>query len=105
AKLDTFKQHFTGPITLPGDSDYSHLSHSFMHSGAPAVVVHPRTPADVALAIAYARDNSLLLSIRSGGHSGAGWSTNTGGMVIDLSLMNSVEVVDAKTHRVKVGAG
>jgi FAD/FMN-containing dehydrogenase len=63
------------------------------------------SPADVTLAIAYAREHSLVLSVRSGGHSNAGLGTNDGGMIIDVSHMNDVTILDKSTGRVRIGAG
>jgi FAD/FMN-containing dehydrogenase len=103
--LQTLKQHFSGQIILPGDSDYDKASSTLMSKGAPALVVRPKDAKDVAAAIKYASDNSLLLSVKSGGHSGLSFSTNTGGLVIDLASLNQVEIIDLEKRLVRVGAG
>jgi FAD/FMN-containing dehydrogenase len=60
---------------------------------------------DVARAVDFARDNRLELAVRSGGHSRSGYGTSEGGLVIDLSAMNSVEVdADGETAWVETGA-
>jgi FAD/FMN-containing dehydrogenase len=48
--------------------------------------------ADVIRAVNFARDNQMLMSVRGGGHSFPGASVADGGLVIDLTDMNSVRV-------------
>ena len=105
ANLDMLRQNFSGDIILPNDAGYEEASKTILARGAPAVLVRPKTANDIATAITFACNNSLILSIRSGGHSEAGFSTNTGGLVIDLAHMNTVEVVDVEKHLVRIGAG
>jgi FAD/FMN-containing dehydrogenase len=73
-------------------------------SGQPAVIARCAGIADVRAALRIARDNGLEISIRSGGHHVAGWASNTGGMVIDLSLMRWVHV-NAGTSTAWAGGG
>ncbi len=70
----------------------------------PALIARCRSAADVALCIRFAREHGLLLSVRGGGHSIAGYSVCDGGMVIDLSPMRGVEV-DVIERRARVGGG
>lgn len=90
---------------MPGHKDYEAASKTLMTKGAPAVVVRVANAKDVAAAIAFARANDLLLSVRSGGHSGVGHSTNKGGMVIDVTRLNEVKVIDEAQHLVRIGSG
>ncbi len=76
-----------------------------MHKGSPAIILRPKTAKDVAAAIRFARHNALVISVRSGGHNGAGLGTNNGGIVIDLSAMNTVEVIDPQKNIVRVQSG
>lgn len=104
-ELAQLKKDIKGEVVLPGDKDYEALSAVMMAKGSPAVVVRPADTNDVAAAISFARENKLVLSVRSGGHSGMGASTNDGGMVIDLRLLNSVEVIDEEKGLVRIGTG
>ncbi len=104
-KLADFKTRITGDVILPDNAAYDDLRNAFYQPGSPAVVVQVRTRDDIAASIQYARDNQLKLAVRSGGHSPAGLSTNDGGLVIDLSHFNTVEVLDSASGRVRIGAG
>lgn len=55
-------------------------------------------------AVDLVRENELPFAVRSGGHSFAGHSTSDGGVIIDLSHMNGIEV-DAPARRVRMGPG
>jgi FAD/FMN-containing dehydrogenase len=71
----------------------------------PAFIVQPTGPADVQNAIDFARENSLLLAVKCGGHASAGTSSCDKGMQIDLSRMRHVRVDPfEKTARVAGGS-
>ncbi|WP_250005372.1 FAD-binding oxidoreductase [Actinoplanes sp. M2I2] len=90
----------------PGDPGYRARKSTYMRGGSPGLVLRPRTPAEVADALAFARDHRHLpLGLRSGGHGFSGRSTNDGGLVIDLGAMNDVEVLDEDRRLVRVGPG
>ena len=55
-----------------------------MHEGQPEVAASCSSTADVIRALETARQRSLPLAVRGGGHSIAGLSTIDGGMLIDL---------------------
>jgi alkanesulfonate monooxygenase SsuD/methylene tetrahydromethanopterin reductase-like flavin-dependent oxidoreductase (luciferase family)/FAD/FMN-containing dehydrogenase len=86
----------------PGDKAYSKVRSTYMRSGAPGLVLRPGTAAEVAGALAFARQQRVPLAVRSGGHGISGRSTNDGGIVIDLGRLNSIDVTGA---RVQVGPG
>jgi FAD/FMN-containing dehydrogenase len=76
-----------------------------MHPGAPEVTVAARGVADVIAAVGFARDNGLELAVRGGGHSIAGLSSITGGVLLDLSRMRAVTVdPDRRLAAVQGGA-
>jgi FAD/FMN-containing dehydrogenase len=105
AAIKDFRETFSGEVILPGDERYDEASKILIRKGTPALVVQPLTADDIAQAIAFAKDNALTLSVRSGGHSQAGYSTNDGGMIIDVRDMRSIEIVDEPKHLVRVGSG
>ncbi|MGH3506507.1 MAG: FAD-binding oxidoreductase, partial [Nocardioidaceae bacterium] len=89
----------------PGDEHYVAASTTFMGVGEPAIIIGARDAVDVKAAIRLAVDEGLVLSVRSGGHSALGHGTNTGGVVLDLSGINSVEVLDPAAGIVRAGTG
>jgi hypothetical protein len=103
--LDEWKKSFSGNCILPDDDRYEHARMAYITKGSPAVVFQPHTAQDAARALKFVRESGLLLSVRSGGHNGAGFGTNDGGAVIDLSLLNSIEVIDAERRIVRIGSG
>ncbi len=103
AKLKT---SFSGTIVLPGDNSYETLRTTYVVKNAhPAVIAQATSNKDISATIAFTKKSGLQLSVRSGGHSMAGFSTNNDGLVLDLSLMNSIEVLDTKKGLVRLGSG
>lgn len=103
--LSELKNKITGNVVTPADTAYQNLCNTFVRTGSPALVVCCKSNADVAAAIEFARQNQLTLSVRSGGHAMSGLSTNQGGLVIDLSYFNSVDLIDPERKIVRIGAG
>lgn len=89
----------------PGDKDYNRVRHSYIRRGSPALVLRPGTADEVAQAVGYVRDQGVTLSVRSGGHGISGRSTNDGGVIIDLSRMNRVQVIDRARKLIRLEPG
>lgn len=90
----------------PGDLAYVRVRNTYMRGGAPGIVLKAATVAEVQEALAFARQHpELPLGVRSGGHGVSGRSTNDGGIVIDLSAMNRIEVLDEAKRLVRIEPG
>jgi FAD/FMN-containing dehydrogenase len=70
----------------------------------PRLIARCADVADVIAAVAFAREQKLLLSVRGGGHNAAGLGVCDDGLVIDLSLIKYVRV-DPKKKTVVAGGG
>jgi FAD/FMN-containing dehydrogenase len=92
--LASFRHRFDGGVVLPGDPEYdaARVVWNGMHDRHPAIVVRSTSPGDVIAALRFARDEELVMAVRSGGHSMPGFSTCDGGIVVDLSRMTGVTV-------------
>jgi FAD/FMN-containing dehydrogenase len=96
-----------GTVALPGEDGYdaARTIWNAMIDRRPALVARCLDAADVINAVKLARDEKLLVAVRSGGHNIAGNAVCDGGLLIDLSLMKSVRVDPASgTARVEPGA-
>ncbi|MEY9857943.1 FAD/FMN-containing dehydrogenase [Catenulispora sp. GAS73] len=103
--IESLRAEVTGEVLVPGDDGYEARANIFAYTGHPAVIVRANSDEDVARGIGFAVEHGLEISTRSGGHSNAGFSTNVGGLVLDLSLLDGVEVLDEAERRVRLGAG
>jgi len=104
--IDELREQVRAPVITAGDPGYDEARavHNGMFDKHPAVVVRAEQVADVIAAVNYARDASVDLSVRGGGHSAPGFGTNDDGMVIDLSLLRHVHV-DPQARTARAGGG
>jgi FAD/FMN-containing dehydrogenase len=91
-----------GTALLPGDKGWGENPPIFVPPGEVAVVVRPETAEQVAEALKTAAAEGVGVAIRSGGHGGRLFD-NDGGMVIELTHFDGIEV-DGTTVRVGAGA-
>ncbi len=89
----------------PGDRAYDAVRHTYMRSGAPGIVLRPRTADEVAEAVVWAREQDVPLAVRSAGHGISGRSTNDGGVLLDVGALDQVVVPEDGSRRVRLGAG
>ena len=102
---ETLRRNFGGDIIEPGGAEYESASRSVLASGSPARVLRPKSVGDVQAGVRFAARAGLVLSVRGGGHGFAGFGTNDGGVVIDLSKLTNVEITDSERHLVRIGGG
>ncbi len=100
-----FVLDINGTVVFPTDAAYhaSRQLSNFAFQDFPQLIVYCETFGDVRRCLHLARKYDLEIALRSGGHSTAGFSVNSG-LLIDLSRMNSV-VVDHANKRAFVGPG
>jgi FAD/FMN-containing dehydrogenase len=99
------RQLSTHHLVRPGQRGYSQAKELFepqFDALQPAGIAYCRTPADVANCLSFVTKYKLPVRARSGGHSYAGWSSVTGGLIVDVSAMNSFKV---GRGTVQVGSG
>ena len=85
------------------DANYETLRKGFNKriNNYPHTIALCNNTVGVAEAIAYAKKNNLKVTVKSGGHCMEGFSSLTDGLVINLSLLNTIDFIDANT--IKVG--
>lgn len=97
---------FAGELISAGDPSYESARRVFnaQVDCRPELIARCATTADVTAAVRHAREWGLELSVRSGGHSLAGWSVADGALTLDVSALKTIEV-DPVRQRVRAGAG
>ena len=104
--LEQLSAGFSGELLREGDASYDEAREIWnaMIDRRPGLIARCKSADDVIQAVSFAREHSLLVAVRGGGHNIAGNAVCDGGLMIDLSLMNSVQV-DASARRASVGPG
>lgn len=93
-------------VIVPSDDDYETARRvwNLDVDRRPAAIARCTSAGDVRRALELARERSLRLAIRSGGHSQAGYSVCDAGLVVDLAGLDGLEI-DPGRRTVCVGAG
>lgn len=104
AECETFATSLVGTAVFPWSPGYAtDRQANPMYPAYPKVIAYCAVPADVALSLAFAHAWNDQVTVRSGGHSTAGYSVNDG-LVIDVSRISYVSV-DPVARLARVGAG
>ncbi len=99
--------HFSGELLIAADGepyDAARAVYNAMFDRRPGLIARPRSAADVATLLTFARAKDLTVAVRGGGHSVAGYSSIEGGLLIDLAAMKAIRV-DPGARRVRVQGG
>jgi len=95
-----------GPVLTPSDSGFDDRRRVWnkLIDRRPSVIARCASAQDVAAAIGFAREQHLVAAVRGGAHAPSGTAVCDDGLMIDLSLMNSV-IVDPQARRARAGGG
>ena len=80
-----------GRVITAADEGYdgARMVHNGMFDRQPLAVLQAEQVGDVIAVVNLAKEHGLDLSVRGGMHSGPGYGTNDGGLVIDMSQMRT----------------
>ena len=104
--ITDFKANLRGGVIEPGDKNYDEARKVYngMIHKKPRLIMRCADVADVIRSVNFARDNDLLLAIRSGGHNAGGLGICDDGLVIDLASIKYTRV-DPAARTVTAGGG
>ena len=106
--LGQLRRHFKGTLVVAGEPEYDRVravaSHNPQTDKHPKLIARCVSEDDVAHALGFAREQSLEIAVRGGGHDLLGASVCEGGIVIDLGPMKGIRV-DPTRQRARVEAG
>lgn len=92
--LDELLGSVSGRVITPEDGDYDQARSVFYSwvSKRPAAIVRASGIKDVKAVVDFARNKGIELAVRGGGHSFAGHGASEGGIVLDMSGMQGLEI-------------
>src|SRR5256884_950277 len=101
-----FKRNVRGRVIEPSDKDYDEARKVYngMIHKKPRLIARCVDVADVIRSVNFARENDLLVAIRSGGHNAGGLGICDDGLVIDLASIKYTRV-DPAARTVTAGGG
>src|SRR5829696_10505126 len=105
-ELTALPGSFSGELIRPEDPSYDEQRTIWNGSidRSPALIARCAGVDDVIAAVRFARDQGLLVAVRSGGHSYPGLSVCDAGIVIDLGQMKGIRVdPEGRTARAQAG--
>lgn len=105
-RIRELKVRLRGGLIQPEGAGYNEARRVYnaLHDRRPAMIVQSAGVADVMASVRFAAERDLLLAVRGGGHSIAGFSTCDGGMLLDLGRMKGIRV-DPERRTVRAEGG
>jgi FAD/FMN-containing dehydrogenase len=106
ALADGIRGTFSGDLHQSGEAGYEEGRRvkNGMIDRRPALIARPTDEAGVAAIVDLARDQGLELAVRCGGHGVSGHGTTDGGILLDLTGLDSIEV-DPNAKIARAGGG
>jgi FAD/FMN-containing dehydrogenase len=104
--IEALEASLRGRLLRPGEEGYAQARtiHNGMIDRRPALIACCAGVADVLTGVRFAREHELLVSVRGGGHGMPGFAVCEGGLMLNLSGMNSVHVAPHdRTVRAEAG--
>jgi FAD/FMN-containing dehydrogenase len=104
--LDGLREQLRGQLVTPEDPDYDAARAVFnaMVDKRPAGIIRVAQVSDVIAGVNFARENSMPLAIRGGGHSAPGFGTWDDALVLDFVNRTGVRV-DPQRSRARAEGG
>jgi FAD/FMN-containing dehydrogenase len=104
--LVELQRSLAGSVIGPTDAGYDAARRCFnaLVDRRPAVIARCIGSGDVATALDFAQAQGVDVAVRGGGHNPAGHCVSDGGLVVDLSLLRTVEV-DSDARLARAGGG
>ena len=104
--ISELKARLRGRLIQPGEPDYDDARkvYNAMIDKKPRLIARCVDVADVISCVNFARENTLLLAVRSGGHNAGGLGIADDALVIDLAPIKYTRV-DPVARTVAVGGG
>jgi len=97
-----------GDLLLPDDERFEPIRgiswNRMLAERRPDLIVMANTQADVVATLGFARDHDRRVAVRGGGHSWVASSVRQGGILLDVSHLNSI-AIDAAAATASIGPG
>ncbi|EJF01632.1 FAD-binding oxidoreductase [Liquorilactobacillus mali] len=96
---------------FPSDPTYKQVRSNYFRVGTPLLIIMAKTETNIVDTIKYVsevrrqKNWKITFSVRSGGHGITMTSVNDGGIILDISSLNKVEIIDANKGIAKIQAG
>jgi len=102
--IDALKKACKGVVATPTDANFKELLHGnlwnkLIDDRSPDALVRVNDENDVIAAIKFARENSLKVVVRGGGHNWCQPTLRNGGLLIDITNLNKVISIDPTARR------